>query len=177
MIFLGILWGFRHPTTILSPSELGMVDCCLHSNFNGIVLCHEAISPRGHAKTPKLVNIFKCSIRNGMDTVLSEISEEIGVPGVVAGDPPPWHMLLIYDFWLCPRYSLPKHKVAGKSFYVHVSHAMIRCHRWKISPPCLEPELFWVKNGPSGRRRANSGCFWVLCARGCKNTMPVTSDL
>ena len=41
----------------------------------------------------------------------------------------------IYDFWLCPRYSLPKHKVAGKSFYVHVSHAMIRCHRWEISPP------------------------------------------
>ena len=47
----------------------------------------------------------------------------------------------------------------------------------KFHPPCLEPELFWVENGPSGRRRANSECFWVLCARGCKNTMPVTSDL
>ena len=83
MIFFDIILNLWHPTTILSPSELGMVDCCLHSNFNGIVLCHEAISPRGHAKTQKLANIFKCSIKNGMDTVLSEISEEIGVPGGV----------------------------------------------------------------------------------------------
>ena len=102
MIFFDIILNFWHPTTILSPSELGMVDCCLHSNFNGIVLCHETISPRGHAKTQKSANIFKCSIRNGMDTVLSEISEEIGVPGGgrslkiavpggVAGDPPLAH--------------------------------------------------------------------------------------